>query len=399
MKKFILILVLFLVLNFVSGFSLNVNFEKESYNPGDTLQADILFDDDIQGEILTEDIELNCNGKINVAPFLLRLEDNHYYSYFNIPSSLSDQNCSFILKDVIYTNNGFLEQKDFITNFSLNNTNDSVYVSPAAVRITNVETTNTFIVQVINNGLNTTNYSISTIQTFFDISKKSLLLNPGQLGEFYVYTSDVLYNNVGKAEIKLDYNSNSFSIPIFFLVDDEILIDNTSESKLEFVNDFDNFNITINKNNNSYGFLKFKNYGDDVSDINFELTGNLDEVVYLQFYNLEEIKKDETLKQYVYINQNKSASSGNYSGNLKIDYDSKSIEFPIYVEITDVNINVNNTVINNSVKNTSVKPDDKKSSISVWWFVGLFFVVIIVVFFLLYKKKSKKPKSFLKLFL
>lgn len=389
MKKFILILVLLLVFNFVSGFSLNVNFEKDSYSAGDTLQADILFDDDIQGEILTEDIELNCNGKIDVAPFLLRLEDNHYYSYFDLPLNLDNQNCSVILNDIIYSENGFLQQTDFITNFILNNTNNSVYVNPGAVRITDVGDADTFIVQITNTGLNTTNYSISTIQTFFDISKKSLLLNPGQIGEFYVYTSDVLYNNVGKAEIKLDY-VDSFSIPIFFLVEDEPLIENTTESRLEFVNDFDNFNVSINKNESTYGFVKFKNYGDDINNLVFELTGDLSKVVYLQFYVLEEIKKDETLKQYVYVNQNKTAISGNYSGNLKITYNSNFIEFPINIEISDVSIYVNNTVINNSVKNGSVDNKEEKSSISVWLFVGLFFIVLIVVFYLLYKKKTNR---------
>lgn len=399
MKFYILILVFLFASTLVSGFDLNFDFVKDSYSPGDSLQVDITVNGELQSEILAQNVELDCGGDINIAPFLLRISDNHYYCYFDIPLGFSDRNCTLFIRDLIYIQNGYLEQNDFSESFLLNNSNSSFYVNPAAIRILSLGESNTFIIQLINNGVNQTNYSFSTLQSFFDFSKDSLLLNSGQQGQVYVYTSDVLYNNEGKGEIKIDYNDNSFSIPVFFLIDDE---DNTNqtvgESRLEFVMDVSNFNISINKANSTYGFVKFRNYGEDTSNLVFELTGNLNDVSYLQFENLDEIKRDETLKQYIYINSNKTSDTGNYSGNLKINYNNKFIEFPIYVEIKDSEVYVNNSVINNTVQNNTNKPDDKNNKISVWFFVGAFFVILLLIFFLLYKKRTKKPTSFLKVF-
>jgi len=396
-KKYLLVLVLLFIFDFVDGFSLDIVPAKEVYNSGDTFQVDISVNGDLQSEILVQNIELKCPETISIAPFLLRLTDDHYYSYFDIPSELGNKNCSFVINNLIYLENDFLEQKSFVYNFSLNDSNNSVYVNPAAVRITNIENQDTFVIQLINNGINTTNFSFSTMQTFFDMSKQSLVLNPGQSGQFYVYMSDFLYNNIGKAEIKIDYNSDYFTIPFFFLIEDEPIVQNQTitESRLDFVMDVDNFNLSVNYDESTSGFVKFKNYGDDINNLTFELTNNLEEVLDLQFNILDQIRKDETLKQYIYVNRNKNVIPGNYSGNLKINYDSKSIEFPVYIEIKEFFLD-NHTLINNTVKNDTGKPKNEKSTISVWWFVGLFFVILITVFFLLYKKRNKKPTSFLK---
>ena len=88
-----LILIVFLIP--LVNAQLDVNFERESYSAGETVQAMIVSNVSFVDGISLSKINLtNNNVKVPVAFNLYDLGDNSYYLFFNLPLNLEDGNYS-----------------------------------------------------------------------------------------------------------------------------------------------------------------------------------------------------------------------------------------------------------------------------------------------------------------
>ena len=106
MKGICLFLIVFFVIGGVSAFSLDIDLEKGVYHPGETLQADISIVGTLEEDLVTSDIKLFCdNESVSIAPSLLKLSDEHYYSFFKLGESLVG-NCELKLHEIIYYESG-----------------------------------------------------------------------------------------------------------------------------------------------------------------------------------------------------------------------------------------------------------------------------------------------------
>lgn len=394
-KKYLFVVILFVFGN-VSAFSLDVDL-KGNYSPGETLQADILVSGQLEEDILTGDIGLECLGSsVSVVPSLIKVEENHYYSFFDL-SGLDVGNCSLIVSDVLYYESGFLEQNDFSFDFSLVEANGSViYVSPAAFRTTDLTVQNSFDVYLTNNGA-AVDVSISTSASFIDLSESVLSLDSS--GMFNVYISPLLVEETEKEEIVLTYDSKEFVIPVWIFYEDLGFIPEENdtfvdESRVEFIMDVESINSVLNSSEDTYGYITIQNIGSDLDTITFSLTGDLGGIIDLQVESFDDFNEGDFVKEYFYVNQRKNVDPGNYSGALKVGYDSKSIEFPIFVEILggETVIDTNETERDNG---SAIESDSGGLSISIWWYVLIFFVLLFIIVFFVYKKKSKKPANYL----
>ena len=396
-KKYLFFVVLFALGN-VSAFSLDASL-KDNYSSGETLQADILVFGQLEEDILTGDIGLECEGfTVSVVPSLIKVEENHYYSFFDL-GDLNVGNCSFVVKDVLYYEGGFLEQNDFKFDFKLVEVNGSViHVSPAAFRTTDLTIQNSFDVYLTNNG-ESVDVLISTTASFIDLSESSISLRSEDISSFNIYVSPVLIEETEKEEIVLTYDSKEFIIPVwifyeenFIPVEDNItLIDG---SLIGFVMDVNEINSVLNQSEDTYGYVTIQNIGTDLNEITFSLTGNLEEVIGLQTERVNDFNRGDIVKEYFYVNQRKNAESGNYSGALKVEYDFKSIEFPIFVEIlgSEAIIEINGSDRDNG---SAIESNAEGLNISIWWYVLIFFVILFIIVYVVYKKKSKKPVNYL----
>ena len=398
-KCYILFIIVF-VFGSVSAFSIDTNLAKENYFSGETLQAEIFINGVLEEEISTGDIKLFCNNTlIGVSPSLLKLGTTHYYSFFWINKNLKSQQCEFKIKDVIYYDNGFLKQDSFSKNFSLIETNESLlFINPAGFKIDDIGSQNNLRVYLENLGRDITNISITTEDSFLELSISDVSGISESSSYFDIYLSEFLYNNEEKAEINLEYGTNNFIIPIWISSQDESNItpieENITyvdESKIEFIMDVDKFNVSLGEKEDLSGYVTIKNVGLSLTNIIFSLTGNLAEVIDLQTETLSSFNSGDSFKEYLYVNQIKDAMPGNYEGVLKIDYESKSIEFPIFIEIKTEEIVLNGT---GDVVDPGQPPKDEKS-ISIWWFVLIGLLILLGIVYFLYKKKTKINPDFL----
>ena len=213
-----------------------------------------------------------------------------------------------------------------------------------------------------------------------------------------MYISPVLIEKTEKEEIVLRYDSKEFIIPIWIFYDGEDVPpeNNTfvDESLVEFIMDVDSINSFLNQSEDTYGYISIQNIGFDLDAIVFSLTGNLGDVIDLQVESVNEFNKGDIVKEYFYVNQRKNAEPGNYSGTLKVDYDSKSIQFPIFVSILGGGpvVDINETERDNG---SAIENDTEGWNISVWWYVLVGFIILFIIVYFVYRKKSKKPVNYL----
>lgn len=403
MNKKYLLFVIFFVLGSVSGFSLDINLAKDAYSVGETLQAEILIDGKLEEDLTVSNVKLDCSGNfIDVAPSLFKIEEDHYYSYFDLGGRLG--NCSFVLKDILYYESGFLERDSFEKNFELTGFNGSVItVSPAGARISDFSTEGSFEVYLENPySLESINVSLGSSAEFIDLSEDSLLISSGGFKSFNVYISELLVQENKKEEITLSYDGKDIILPIWIFYGGSVTLENESSVDsplLEFVMDVDSINVSLNRSNDLKGYIAIKNSGSDLSLIRFELTGNLGEVIDLQTSEMDSFDSGDLFKQYLFVNQNKDAMPGNYSGSLRVVYGAGLIEYPIFISVADLRIEEETNGISDHMEVIDFEENYfNQNGIGVWWFVLAFFVILALVIYFLYKRKNKKPIGYLKVF-
>jgi hypothetical protein len=401
-KKYLFFIIFFIV-GGVSAFSVDIDLAKENYLPGETLQAEIFIEGTLEEQISASDIKLLCRGSsVSISPSLIKLKINHYYSFFGINQYLNFQECEFIIEDMIYYDGGFIKQNNFYKNFSLSESNESVvFVNPAGFKIDDISSQSNLRVYLENLGEEGANISINTESSFIEFSSNELSWLPESSGYFDIYLSEFSYADEEKTEVILRYGSSEFIIPIWI---DQDVGQNTSnvvenityvnEAKLEFVMEVERFNISLSEEEDLSGYITIKNVGTDLGEIDYNLTGNLFEIIDLQTETLNSLNAGDSFKEYLYVNQMKNATEGIYQGTFKVNYESKTIEFPIFVEIKGEEIVLNGTGNGGEDVGPGTPPQENEK-INIWWFVFIVLLIILIILYFLYRKKTRKDPDFL----
>ncbi len=116
-KRGVYLFVFVLVINLVSASG--IEFERDSYYPGETLQAKIDFNFSLQRPLTQSNLELSKDSQlIKTAPFIKQISNNSYYLYFQIPTSLDAGTYDLIINDIYYID-GILKTTSIISNFSI----------------------------------------------------------------------------------------------------------------------------------------------------------------------------------------------------------------------------------------------------------------------------------------
>jgi len=308
-KYFLLLFVLLLGVWNAHGFSVDFNVYEEVYSPGDTFQVEYVFGEGLVSEVLSSNIDLKCNDvDVSVAPLILRLGGDRYVSYFNLPADIENGTCNFYLKDVIFFEGGVYDQRDFNVSFLVDYSNSSFYFGPAGVLVSDFDSQDFLDFYLVNNYNQAESFVVSETYDFIDVQDGELLLSSGEEGNFRVYLSEYLYDGSEKVELDISYDGISSKIPIWFDIDYVSDNDNSGvirdEEIINFDMDVDLINVSLNDSNSTYGFVKIVNEGNiDIQNVLFELTGNLEDVCFIQFDSLDILSSGESVKQFVYVNQ------------------------------------------------------------------------------------------------
>jgi len=374
------------------AFSLDISLLQENYSPGETFQAEIFALGNLDEGIVTDDLKVSCSGEfISIVPSMLKIGEGHYFTFFDLEDGLDLGNCSFIVQHVVYYEGGFLGLSDFSKEFSLVEANHSIIsVFPASVFVEELYLDGDFDIYITNKFNESINFTLESSVDFVKLFESSLTVSPGEFGFFNVFVDFTSIETTEKEEVFINYGSERFVLPIWLFYNSTSVEggpDIVEVSSLKFVMDVESIDVSLDKINNTYGYITVENDGIDLRNIIFSLTGNLSEVITLQSEESGYLVSGEIFKEYIYVNQRKDAVLGSYNGFLKAEFDTENIVFPIFVEITG---DFENTIpVVNQTGNGTSNPVDEKE-IGVWWYVGGFFVLLFVVVYFLYKKKTKK---------
>ncbi len=390
MKRLILcIFFVILFSNFIFASPLNVEFEKENYFFGETVQGKLFIDSSVQEEIKINDFHLESNGSITqIYPNLIEF-DEYTYFYFNLQYGLNLGNYSFVVEDVNYINTeNILVQEDQFFDINFEQKNGSVInINPAIFIIS--EGTN-FNLKFNNPSMTDSFVNISVFDDFISVSDESFLLSSGSNKNIEL---DIYSMFVDKLETSLlvSYDELSYSIPIIlknFETQDNVSIESGELVILE-----DSFDISLDLGESISGFFKISNgLGSEINDIKFELSGSISDILDMEFEVLESIQNEEVIKNRIYINEDKGAVGGNYSGKIDLIYSGKiydSLDLSIKIK-SGINegdlVDLNETFPDDNV-------EEKDTRINTVIIIILIILAIGLLVYLKYSKENKKDKK------
>jgi hypothetical protein len=395
MKYPILLLILFLLINFVSASPIEVEFFKDSYFAGETVQAEIYIENldyGLDDEMITFS---KNNSFFPINPNLIKLSNDHYFIYFDLNANLESGDYDLNFNNIIYRVDDILSQDDFEFHLNVQKTNDSILtINPGIIKVENIETNNNFNLYISNKGNESILASLIPSSSFIELSSSEVNLNSGLSEMIYIYLSQYLIGDAEIEHIELIYGDRSYSIPIWFKTETVEAI--STEGNLYFAEDFEFFNRSIYFNESIIGgYLKVKNsFNFSLEDIVFSMDDSLKEVVNLEVDHLDVIEANENFKLYIDINENKNVKEGKYEGYIYLKSEGLEDSFLVIINILPF---VEEEIIENEfdeVVEDEKLEEDEEVVLGVWFWAVIFLVFVALILYLIYIKKKPKKKGF-----
>lgn len=320
MNPRLLLATIFLLLaSFVSAEEITV--EQEEYWLGETVQAEIV----MEGFDFTKLSLLdNQSGKVAVGFLTLELDDRQFI-YFNIPVTLKAGEYTLTAKDKRVVND---EIQDFEMSAKILVTEKlGVSINPAMVFIDPLK--DEFKIELKNNAAETINVNV-TAPDGLKPARKSLQLEPGDVKNAFISYTEL----TTEQQVMLNYLNRSYTVRVIPPEEAAELPGKAEEPAEE----------PIGKEPAEAGELKFdgpetvekeatkttsfsdaitakSTAGKELHNIRFKLTGNLGEVAELKTQELDKLEAMGEISQYIWVNKDRKASPGVYSGNLEVTAD------------------------------------------------------------------------------
>jgi len=430
--KFFLFLVIMLVFSafLVNADNLSFEFVQSNYFKGDTLQVWINASEDVQEEIKHTDLGLLKEGsEIIVYPYLVKLINDYYFAYYKLPFEAGQY--SFLVKDLLYLDNGVLKSEDFISDFSIID-DVSLNFNPGIFKVANTDSDYIFQLFVKNNKDSVINVEFSKSKPYTFLGSNGFSLNSGQTKVLEIFFDHIYVNNIENDVITVSTDGRTYEIPIWLGFEEQIVDptpeindtnvtlpgnetvpeDNETEvtDAIQFVNQYSYLNETLGYGERTEGSLFFRNYiNRTINDVSFIFTGNLNQIAKLDTYLFESVAPGEVNKTFLSINREGGAQPGEYTGSVRLLYEGKVVDFPVNIVIENQEIVENEGEVEdgfveqeitedplngNFYTNDTLPPDDQEPSGKTWiWvFLGIL-LVIAVTLFIIFKKKIKKSKT------
>ncbi len=395
--KNILILLLIL-LPVVNGEGIIISIADKNYHQYETLQAEVFLNLSLSEKITAANFGLadKNNKTIPVSVFLEEISKDHYFIYFNLPK-LENGIYYFLAKDIKYVD-GILKKTSVQNEFYLDNIS-SISVYPAIINNLN------FTTLKINNYGQIINLSINADE--INLSREIRLENAFNLNLN-------IPENINKFYIKLGYLDKIYLIPVIpyreilettenFSKITEPLIKNQKNAVALLNSTYGKYfdsRIELKKDAVARGPFYLKNIGDfPIENITFNLTGSLNEIAKLNITHIAKINPNETIMQYIWVNEGLNPEKLYYSGDIEI----KSLEgtiigiLPLEIVILEKNIlKKDNTEkikeFVNKTRQISIRSeaDKKQNKVLIISSIMLIIVILLIFIYFIFKKPKNK---------
>ncbi len=397
MKILYFLLVILVILPFVNADPLSFDIAKNAYMPGETFQAEILFNVDLEDGLSVSDFEVLKDGnEIEVAYSLIELNSSYYYLYFDIPNDLDEGNYTLVIKNLVYVEEGVLLEENYERSLEIFNKQGKVLaVSSGVIVVENVWDENIFDFEVRNNGNETVNVDISS-SSFIKLSNQELTIDSGETENFQIFVD--AWNDEIKGHVVIGYGG--FYDILIWLPYFEEEEESIEQVDIAFLN-IDEINQTLDLEEERSGPLKIKNTGSvTLQNLVFGVSDDLQQVLRIKLENVDSIGPGEVVDQYVWINE-RDVNPGFYFGYLTISNDQISKSLPVSIKLLSKGIGDDNetVVVDDDLNGTTdynYSEDDfvvEEENSRVWiWFLFIFVLLLILLFgFVFYRKKKRKP--------
>lgn len=398
MKKLLLLTILLIIPNI----NANINLFKNDYTSGETFQADIILNYNLSKEIKIDNFKLydSDNVKIPTSIFLTRLNNNHIFVYFKLPLT-KQGNYTFSIEDIFYIGDNILKQTSESIPFKIVLKEDIVSISdPILIFNIEKERYKVFRISVTpNKYLNFTTESPDYI-----LLPKSFSTDTEKTIDIIIDSSNITESRIDN--IKINYGPYSYTIPVYLNKLSFSSIPKLPKIPINFTETISEtgevltkLSLDLDYNESREGDIHFKNIAPyTIKNLQFELTGDLNEIVILKSRTLSELPPNTESKQHLYINKNKTKQNKEFSGDLIIKNEDFSASFPIKIKISFEEIKTEETITTTTlikqIKNESIKPETQKPENKKPLLLIPIFLVIALIIFLLYQKGKSPKKTF-----
>src|SRR3989344_1320395 len=379
-KTLILLLIL---LPIASAQDISLDIFKDTYHQHETLQAETFINLTLADKITASNFALINKGNetIPVSIFLEEISKNHFFVYFNIPK-LDNGTYYFLVKDIKYTDN-ILKKTSKSKEFYLDKV-DSFSIYPGIFN-----RLNSTILRMTNYG-NPINITLSAEE--INLSKDFLL------NDIFSIALDI-QKDTNDFSLRIDYGNEHYLIPVITYkqinnTEEEvkpIIIVKPQKNAIILLNstfgDYFNKKLTLKKYSSPKGPFYVKNEGNyKINNVRFELTDNLNEIARLNFTYISEIQPNETVTQYIWLNENQSPVKEKYSGNIEVTYNDDKIILPLEITFLEEKLNPENItkdeiIINKTFTNkteSSTIKEEKQDKNPVILFTSLIIIILII---------------------
>jgi len=333
---------------------------------------------------------MNKRGGFFGGLFLLFLLAFYIFLWFKIPSQMEDMHYQFFdwSTDKL--------DKTIIKLSKMNTTKLTERLSPADhIKDSQIRVGEDEVVLDIKN---------AQWSEYLDTNSMDPVLDSGANG------IEIIPVNEDEFNIRVDYLDTFYLIPVIpyniaketkplIITKENIILLNSS------LGTYFNKNFILEKNSTPKGPFYIKNtLNYAVNGLTFSLTGNLAEIVRLDYAIVGEIKPGETLTQYVWINENKNPSRLDYQGSIELRLDDDLVSaIPMEINFLDEKPLNNITEERSSnltkpVKNITASDQVKegKDNLTLLFIILIPLALIVLLYFIFKKDKKKESEDFFK---
>ena len=390
MRRLVFVLIVVLFSNLVLAEDIEINFMKENYSKGETLQFEIEINNvQLSGDLTTANIKLKRGDENQgISVNLVKMSETKYFVNFNLPLISGDY--KLVLEDVKYTKGDNLVKVSFEKSLVINDLT-GISVSPGIIYM-NLEKKDNPILNFKLVGESAVKLSI--VGDFLQLSETEFTVSGTKTIEL---KTDVKKNSEGR--LNIEYGNSSYSIPIY-LFKEEVkegdvneTVEEDKDARIEFnkeLNEVEIIEVSLEFGKDLQGPVYFKNTGSvKLYNLKVNLSESLIEVVS---FNLEKSNLDpeEVGEINVIVNPMKD-KIGHYEGDLTIiTEEGVFASIPFILDLKGREIDPEPTLVEikepeKIIIDEELKEEEKNIGI---WIFGIILIIIIFLVFVFYKKSK-----------
>jgi len=200
-------------------------------SPGETVQAEIFTLDPI-AEPKAKDIKLyKGETPVTIAPFFSKLEDNHYFVYFELPLSAGDGEYTLKVEKISFIVDSILQHVTQETSFTVTTTPPSVEIFPGQFYVFNTAK-QVLIVNMQSKDVQT-NVQITTPEFITHPYTSPQIVEVNKIRKFKLTIDPSSVQGITKEEIVITYGAKTMIIPIWVV--GQGTVTGSSEEVLTFI--------------------------------------------------------------------------------------------------------------------------------------------------------------------